>query len=807
MWPRTISIAGCMVLLYSLSALAQVDWVPKLDQALRLAEDQKKLVVVDVTASWCPPCRKMDQEVYPNPEFIEFSKKQVFMRLDADDDPEGRKVAARYDVRSYPTLLVLNARGEEIQRLTGGRSVRQLIEDLTAIFDDPEPLKQFIERAKSDTGNFRLQYRAGERCLDQRDLSRAIQFLKRAAGLSSGQPLKDRVGMHLSLSDAYFRDGKFADALKSQEELEKIDASFSSSNSFRLRKARMLTALKRHEEASRLIHEALKLSRSGSDKSAARELMAKLPGKYRQADQETSKALEKAQSLAKSKKFDEALELARQAVDRAPWAADGQMLVSALYFSASAGKTEPAKRSEDLSAGLLHLRLARQLDPDNLHYYQQSKHRLALRHLPLSPANSDAQKQFAKAEEFFLREQYREALESYKKTIELEPSFGKAYLHMGDCFFAGQRFEDALKCYQIALSKTPLDASAHRFTADALQKLGRSQEAKNYVYSCLLADPEYPMAWKLLESLASSNGTELSRHNQFIPIQFLNLSQVREASDPSLFESVPEATVPAWQEYVKAKTLWRQELFKKRFPAATFYHGSFQEEQDCLKKLVSKWSAMKDDTAGLEDEALDFFLDLDEEGELDTFIFLELFTEEYRGEFEQWKKENAGKAEAYVNRFLLGTSAARRPSAAQGPSHSKPPAADLFSEAYEKAQSGALQEAIGLYRKVLDLEPKRPEALQNLTLLLLKTGDRAAARQALEQWTRAVPESAMALTVYAQLEVQSGNIEHGRELLGKAIEIERDPALKERYRDTLSRLEVGAPLQTKSEPQSELDSV
>ena len=269
MWHRSLSIVGFSALLFGTHSLAQVAWVPKLEQALKLAEDQKKLVVVDVTASWCPPCRKMDQEVYPNPEFIEFARRQVFMRVDADDDPEGRKVAGRYNVHAYPTLLVLNARGEEVQRLTGGRSVRQLIEDLTVIFENPEPLKQFIDRAKSDTGNFRLQYQAGERCLEQRDLARAIQFLKRAASLSSGQPLKDRAGVQVSLSDACFRDGKFADALKAHEELEKIDASFSVSDSFRLRKARMLVALKRHEEASRLIHESLKLSRSAENKSSA----------------------------------------------------------------------------------------------------------------------------------------------------------------------------------------------------------------------------------------------------------------------------------------------------------------------------------------------------------------------------------------------------------------------------------------------------------------------------------------------------------------------------------------------------------
>ena len=150
---------------------------------------------------------------------------------------------------------------------------------------------------------------------------------------------------------------------------------------------------------------------------------------------------------------------------------------------------------------------------------------------------------------------------------------------------------------------------------------------------------------------------------------------------------------------------------------------------------------MKKQQDGLEDEALDFLLDLEEQDELDTFVFLELFTEEYRTEFEQWKKENSGKAKAYVNRFLLGSGEARRRSVARTASlQGEEPAEDLFSDAYEKAQSGAHEEAIELYRKVLEKTPKRPEALQNLTLLLLKTGDKTSARQTLEQWMNAMPE-------------------------------------------------------------------
>src|SRR2546427_175677 len=138
----------------------QVAWVHTLDEALKMAQSGGKFVVIDVSASWCPPCQRMGREVYPSTEFIEFSRNQISMHLDAENDPEGIRIADQFKVHSYPTILILDSKGEEIHRLEGGRTTRQLIQDLKEIFDHPEPLKTLIERAKKESNDFKLQLQA-----------------------------------------------------------------------------------------------------------------------------------------------------------------------------------------------------------------------------------------------------------------------------------------------------------------------------------------------------------------------------------------------------------------------------------------------------------------------------------------------------------------------------------------------------------------------------------------------------------------------------------------------------------------------
>lgn len=78
----------------------------------------------------------MAREVYPSEEFIELSRRFVFVRVLTDKDPNGAELQNRYLARNLPTLLVLDSRGREVERLIGGRPLNVLIEDLEWILDN-----------------------------------------------------------------------------------------------------------------------------------------------------------------------------------------------------------------------------------------------------------------------------------------------------------------------------------------------------------------------------------------------------------------------------------------------------------------------------------------------------------------------------------------------------------------------------------------------------------------------------------------------------------------------------------------------
>lgn len=114
------------------------------DEALQLAKDEEKSVFVDVYTVWCGPCVVMQETVFREPKVGEyFNKRFVSFKFDAEDESQnGPELAARYDIGVYPTYLLLDPDGKEVNRASGSMTadrfiamVSQLLGESSSSFD------------------------------------------------------------------------------------------------------------------------------------------------------------------------------------------------------------------------------------------------------------------------------------------------------------------------------------------------------------------------------------------------------------------------------------------------------------------------------------------------------------------------------------------------------------------------------------------------------------------------------------------------------------------------------------------------
>ncbi|XP_038884374.1 thioredoxin H-type-like [Benincasa hispida] len=91
--------------------------VEEFDTLVKLGNEAGKLIVVDFTASWCPPCR------FIAPIFAELAKANVnviFLKVDVD---EVKEIAEKYGVNAMPTFVFLKDENE-IHRIVGADKVQ-----------------------------------------------------------------------------------------------------------------------------------------------------------------------------------------------------------------------------------------------------------------------------------------------------------------------------------------------------------------------------------------------------------------------------------------------------------------------------------------------------------------------------------------------------------------------------------------------------------------------------------------------------------------------------------------------------------
>ncbi len=93
---------------------SSIAWQTDLGPALLEAQRTNKLVLVDFSADWCPPCLVMKHDVWPDPA-VERALTQSYVPVLIDVDTD-QATAGRFGVDSIPTILVLDAAGTVVRR-------------------------------------------------------------------------------------------------------------------------------------------------------------------------------------------------------------------------------------------------------------------------------------------------------------------------------------------------------------------------------------------------------------------------------------------------------------------------------------------------------------------------------------------------------------------------------------------------------------------------------------------------------------------------------------------------------------------
>jgi thioredoxin 1 len=110
------------------------------------AKTEAKLFLVDATATWCGPCKKMDKTTWVDDKVVAWVKQHaIAAQIDVDAQKE---TAVTLKIEAMPTIIVFKD-GKEYDRIVGYKSADELLEWLNGVLQG----KHAIDKVIADAGD------------------------------------------------------------------------------------------------------------------------------------------------------------------------------------------------------------------------------------------------------------------------------------------------------------------------------------------------------------------------------------------------------------------------------------------------------------------------------------------------------------------------------------------------------------------------------------------------------------------------------------------------------------------------------
>lgn len=160
-------LLGGAVLFSGCSQSSQIAWTRSLKEAKAKASDSRKVIIADIYTDWCGWCKQMDVKTWAHPAVIQENRSFVFLKLNAETEPDGIAMQKRFGIESYPTVLLLDSTGEEFDRLEGYLPGEQFLERLRNTLADPESLGNLRTQEAREPQNLALRFKLGKKLLSR----------------------------------------------------------------------------------------------------------------------------------------------------------------------------------------------------------------------------------------------------------------------------------------------------------------------------------------------------------------------------------------------------------------------------------------------------------------------------------------------------------------------------------------------------------------------------------------------------------------------------------------------------------------
>lgn len=142
-----------------------IAWQPDIYTAIKTSSQENKSILLYLNADWCGYCRKMETETFTDSEVLkELGDAFLWVKLDGDKDPDGKRFKNKFSVRGYPAIFILDSEENELDRIPGYLPPDRFL-DMMISMRDGDTFARLQERAGEDPEDLEAKQKLAEKLL------------------------------------------------------------------------------------------------------------------------------------------------------------------------------------------------------------------------------------------------------------------------------------------------------------------------------------------------------------------------------------------------------------------------------------------------------------------------------------------------------------------------------------------------------------------------------------------------------------------------------------------------------------------
>lgn len=214
------TIFGIMVLFLGLvvlsscaqKATSEIEWASSLEEAFQLASENDQPIIAEFWSDGCTWCERLEDSTFTHQSVIDLSTKMVFVKAEGKKDTITRE---RYKIAGFPTVILMNSSGEEIDRIFGFLPPKEFVSTIQDYLKGKNTLGDLKRRFEADPKDALLAFRLADKYEGRRMYEEASSYYSKVMDLD---PMNEKGNS----DDALFNLGWLK--VREKEYLKAVDA-------------------------------------------------------------------------------------------------------------------------------------------------------------------------------------------------------------------------------------------------------------------------------------------------------------------------------------------------------------------------------------------------------------------------------------------------------------------------------------------------------------------------------------------------------------------------------------------------------